>query len=100
MSTTQPSATTSRGRRRVLTGVVVSDKMQKTIVVRVDRRFPHRAYGKIINRSKRYKAHDEQGSARVGDKVEIMECRPLSHDKRFTLARVVVAAVVAEGSAS
>lgn len=90
----------ARPRRRVLSGVVVSDKMQKTIVVRVDRRIPHPMYGKIISRSKRYKAHDESGAAHMGDKVEIRECRPLSHDKRFTLVRVLEAAKVLEGSPS
>lgn len=82
--------TQQRGRRRVLTGIVVSDKMQKTIVVKVDRRVRHERYGKIITISNKYKAHDEKRDAKAGDRVEIIESRPLSRDKRWALRRIVL----------
>ncbi len=69
--------------RRVLTGTVVSDKMNKTVVVRIDRRVMHPLYKKIITRSKKYAAHDETDSLAVGDTVRIRECRPISRNKRF-----------------
>lgn len=70
-------------------GQVVSTKMQKTIVVEVIRRVPHRMYKKIIARRKKFYAHDEQSTARVGDVVRIMESRPLSRLKRWTLVEVI-----------
>ena len=82
-----------RGKRKVLQGVVVSDKMQKTVVVRVDRRFPHPLYKKIIVRSKKYMAHDEHNECRIGDVVEIMETRPLSRHKRWRVVRILRRAV-------
>ncbi|MBT3359653.1 MAG: 30S ribosomal protein S17 [Rhodospirillales bacterium] len=69
--------------RRVLQGVVVSDKMDKTIVVKVERRLMHPLYKKFIRRSKKYAAHDEGNISKVGDVVEIRECRPLSKRKRW-----------------
>ena len=69
--------------RRVMIGTVVSDKMDKTVVVRVDRRVTHPLYKKIITRSKKFAAHDEQNAFRVGDQVRIQECRPLSKTKYF-----------------
>jgi small subunit ribosomal protein S17 len=69
--------------RRVLTGKVVSDKMEKTVVVRIDRRVMHPLYKKIITRSKKYAAHDETDNLSVGDTVRIRECRPISRIKRF-----------------
>ena len=69
--------------RRVLQGTVVSDKSGKTIVVLVERRITHPIYKKIIKRSKRYMAHDENGTLKVGDIVRIQECRPLSKLKRW-----------------
>ena len=69
--------------RRVLTGRVVSDKMDKTVVVEVTRRVKHRKYGKYIKRTNRYKAHDEANTCKVNDIVEIQESRPLSRDKRW-----------------
>ena len=69
--------------RRVMLGTVVSDKADKTVVVRVDRRFMHSLYKKVIRRSKRYTAHDEADAYKVGDVVRIRECRPLSKRKRF-----------------
>ena len=69
--------------RRVLTGQVVSDKMEKTVVVRIDRRVMHPLYKKIITQSKKYAAHDESNAFSVGDMVRIRECRPKSRRKRF-----------------
>ena len=74
---------------RVLVGEVVSDKMEKTIVVKVERTFKHPQYGKVIRRSKKYKVHDEENVAKIGDKVEIAECRPLSKTKHMALSRVI-----------
>jgi small subunit ribosomal protein S17 len=75
--------------RRVLTGTVVSDKMSKTVVVRIDRRVMHPLYKKIITRSKKYAAHDETDSASIGDTVRIRECRPISRNKRFEVIEKV-----------
>ncbi len=69
--------------RRVLQGVVVSDKMDKTVVVKVERKLMHPLYKKFIRRSKKYAAHDEGNISKVGDVVEIRECRPLSKRKRW-----------------
>jgi small subunit ribosomal protein S17 len=79
----------TRGARKVRTGVVVSDKMQKTIVVRIDRRFAHPRYGKMVTRSAKVKAHDEANEAKTGDVVRIMETRPLSKDKRWRVVEIV-----------
>jgi len=73
----------------VRTGTVVSDKMDKTIVVRVETRMPHPLYGKIVRRSKRYTAHDENNQCGVGDLVRIMETRPISRTKRWRLMEIV-----------
>jgi small subunit ribosomal protein S17 len=70
-------------------GQVVSTKMTKTIVVEVSRRVPHPLYKRIVNKRKKFYAHDEEGSAKMGDIVRIIECRPLSHLKRWSLAEVV-----------
>ncbi len=70
-----------------LRGVVVSDKMVDTCVVEVQRYFKHARYGKFIKRHKKYKAHDAGNTAKVGDKVEIVPCAPISKDKRFTLVK-------------
>ncbi|TVL99153.1 MAG: 30S ribosomal protein S17 [Candidatus Brocadia sp. WS118] len=78
-----------RGRRRKVVGMVIGDKMQKTIVVEVTRLIRHAKYGKYIKRSTVYKAHDENKEARVGDKVEIIETRPLSKTKTTKLVRVI-----------
>ncbi len=71
--------------KRILQGVVVSDASDKTIVVRVERRFTHPLYKKVVRRSKKYHAHDEANSAKVGDKVRIQECPPISKNKCWTL---------------
>ena len=78
-----------RGTKRILIGVVVSDKMQKTIVVKVDRRVRHSQYKKFVTHSTKFKAHDEKCDAKVGDRVEIVECRPISRDKRWALRKIV-----------
>ncbi|HTU71097.1 MAG TPA: 30S ribosomal protein S17 [Candidatus Baltobacteraceae bacterium] len=75
--------------RRVKQGRVASDKMDKTIVVVTETRVPHPTYGKIVRKSTRFKAHDEQNQAKIGDIVRIMECRPLSRDKRWRLVEIV-----------
>ena len=69
--------------KRIMQGVVVSDKMEKTIVVNVERKFPHPLYKKFIKRSKRYHVHDEDNQFKMGDVVNIQECRPLSKSKRW-----------------
>ena len=79
-------------RRKTRVGVVVSDKMDKTIVVRITRRVKHPFYGKIINRSDRLKVHDEKNECKMGDTVEVMETRPISKDKRWRLVRITKAA--------
>ncbi|HWT96454.1 MAG TPA: 30S ribosomal protein S17 [Terriglobales bacterium] len=71
--------------KRILQGVVVSDAMDKTVVVRVERRVMHPVYKKFIRRSKKYSAHDETNSVKVGDVVRIQECRPLSKNKSWTV---------------
>lgn len=75
--------------RKRMVGVVVSDKMDKTIVVVVNRLVQHPVYKKYVHRRARFKAHDEQNTARMGDKVEIIQSRPLSRTKRWRLSRVV-----------
>lgn len=77
--------------RRVLTGKIVSDKMEKTVVVRIDRRVMHPLYKKIITKSKKYAAHDESDNLSVGDTVRIRECRPISRIKRFEVIEKVSA---------
>ena len=78
-----------RGRRKVRIGRVVSNKMDKTIVVAVEDFVRHELYNKPVKRTKKFKAHDENNECRIGDRVEIMETRPLSKDKRFRLVEVV-----------
>jgi small subunit ribosomal protein S17 len=72
---------------RTLTGTVVSDKMQKTVVVSVERKFRHAKYGKVIVKHKKYKAHTEDNAYKIGDLVEMQEVRPESADKRFTVIK-------------
>ncbi|MEK6452528.1 30S ribosomal protein S17 [Caldifermentibacillus hisashii] len=83
-----------RNQRKVYTGRVVSDKMDKTITVLVETYKKHPLYGKRVKYSKKFKAHDELNEARVGDIVQIMETRPLSATKRFRLVKVVEKAVI------
>jgi len=83
-----------RGQRKLREGVVVSDKMQKTVVVAVDRQVQHRKYKKFLRARKTYKVHDEKNDCKVGDRVRIEETRPLSRDKRWRLATVLERAKV------
>ena len=83
------AGTPDRNSRKTRTGIVVSDKMQKTVVVAIERRVAHPVYGKMITRTKRLKAHDEQNSAKTGDTVRIVETRPLSKDKRWRVVEIV-----------
>ena len=85
---------TERNQRKVYTGRVVSDKMDKTITVLVETHKKHNLYGKRVKYSKKFKAHDEQNEAQIGDIVRIMETRPLSATKRFRLLEVVEKAVI------
>lgn len=84
----------SRGKRKVFVGVVVSDKMDKTVVVAVDRLVRHPLYKKVVRRTSKFYAHDEFNECRVGDIVEIMETRPLSKLKRWRVVRIVQRAKV------
>jgi small subunit ribosomal protein S17 len=77
------------GRRKRREGVVVSDKMDKTVVVQVERLVRHRKYRKYLKARAKYKAHDEQNRCRIGDRVEIVETRPLSHDKRWAVQAIL-----------
>ncbi|MBN3032759.1 MAG: 30S ribosomal protein S17 [Candidatus Saganbacteria bacterium] len=77
----------AQGKTKIRTGVVVSDKMKKTVVVRVERVFRHPLYNKVLKSAEKFKAHDAAGECKVGDRVEIMECRPLSADKRWRVVR-------------
>ena len=86
---TNQAAATERNARKSRTGLVVSDKMEKTVVVAIERRVPHPVYGKMVTRTKRLKAHDEENSAKVGDTVRIVETRPLSKDKRWRLVEIM-----------
>jgi small subunit ribosomal protein S17 len=86
----QSTPISARGSRRVLMGLVVSNKMQKTIVVKVDRRVLHPMYGKTVTISKNYKVHDEKGEAHTGDRVEIIQTRPISKHKCWALRKVVI----------
>ena len=86
---TNPQQAEARNARKTRTGLVVSDKMEKTVVVAIERRVPHPVYGKMVTRTKRLKAHDEENSAKVGDTVRIVETRPLSKDKRWRLVEIV-----------
>jgi small subunit ribosomal protein S17 len=77
-----------RGHRKVRTGKVTSNKMDKTITVKVTRRFKHRTYKKYVVRDSSFKAHDENNECQIGDTVMIRECRPLSKEKRWRLAEI------------
>lgn len=78
-----------RNDRKVRVGVVVSDKMDKTIVLEVERKTQHPQYKRVIKRTTRFKAHDENNECRVGDKVKVMETRPLSKDKRWRVVEII-----------
>ena len=78
-----------RNYRKTRIGIVVSDKMDKTIVVAIEDSVKHPLYGKVVKRTVKFKAHDEENQCGIGDRVEIMETRPLSRDKRWRLVRIV-----------
>jgi small subunit ribosomal protein S17 len=78
-----------REQRRALVGVVTSNKMEKTVVVEVERVSRHPLYGKVVKTHKKYKAHDENNEARQGDTVQIRECRPISKDKMFFVEQIL-----------
>jgi small subunit ribosomal protein S17 len=88
-STAASTADSKRGFRKVREGLVVSDKMDKTVVVAVEDRVKHPLYGKVLRRTSKLKAHDEQNSAGVGDRVLLMETRPLSATKRWRLVEIL-----------
>ena len=83
------TGTETRGYRKVREGYVVSDKMDKTVVVEVEDRVKHPKYGKVLRRTKKYKAHDGQNACGVGDRVLLMETRPLSATKRWRVAQIL-----------
>lgn len=83
-----------RSLRKVMIGTVVSNKMDKTIVVSVERNVKHPIYGKIVKRTYKLKAHDEENKCQIGDKVKVMETRPLSKDKRWRLVEIIEKAVI------
>ena len=83
------SETIERNARKTRIGLVVSDKMAKTVVVSIERRVQHPVYGKMVRRTKKLKAHDEQNEAKTGDTVRIMETRPLSKDKRWRVVEII-----------
>jgi small subunit ribosomal protein S17 len=87
--TNNVNAAAERNARKTRIGLVVSDKMQKTVVVAIERRVAHPVYGKMITRTTRLKAHDEENSAKTGDTVRITETRPLSKDKRWRVVEIV-----------
>jgi small subunit ribosomal protein S17 len=80
---------TPRGRRKVREGLVVSDKMDKTVVVQIEDRVKHPLYGKVLRRTSKLKAHDEQNACGIGDRVTLMETRPLSATKRWRVVEIV-----------
>lgn len=85
-----------RERRRALVGTVTSDKMEKTVVVTVGRTTRHPLYGKVIKVTKKYKAHNEDNTAKMGDTVRIRECRPISKDKKFFVEEILQRAVIVD----
>jgi small subunit ribosomal protein S17 len=89
MADTNKQNAAERATRKTRVGLVVSDKMQKTVVVAIERRVPHPVYGKMMTRTTRLKAHDEENQAKAGDTVRIMETRPMSKDKRWRLVEIV-----------
>ena len=93
------SSSTERQQRKVRTGVVISDKMDKTVVVEVSRTVLHPVYKKLVRRRKRFMAHDEDNRCRIGDEVMIVETRPLSRHKNWRVQKIVKEAALPGGSA-
>jgi len=89
MSTAKEAMTIERGERKVREGIVVSNKMDKTVVVSVEDRFKHPLYGKVVRRTSKLKAHDEANDCGIGDRVLLMETRPLSATKRWRVVEVL-----------
>jgi small subunit ribosomal protein S17 len=85
----EQGTTEARARRKVREGLVVSDKMEKTVVVEVEDRVKHRLYGKVMRRTSKLQAHDEQNSCGIGDRVLLMETRPLSATKRWRVVEIL-----------
>lgn len=83
-------------RRNVMTGRVVGDKMAKTVIVEVEKRYAHPLYGKVVTKTRRFKAHNENPEAKLGDLVKIIESRPYSREKRFRVSEIVKRGVVVE----
>jgi small subunit ribosomal protein S17 len=83
------AGTTPRGRRKVREGIVVSDKMDKTVVVEIEDRVKHPLYGKVMRRTSKLKAHDENNTCGIGDRVSLMETRPLSATKRWRVVEIL-----------
>ncbi len=90
MAQTNSEESSSRAMRKMREGVVVSNKMDKTAVVKVQRTVRHPLYKKILKRTKKYQVHDQNNETNIGDKVRIMECRPLSRHKRWRLVEVLI----------
>jgi small subunit ribosomal protein S17 len=86
---TNSNSASDRATRKTRVGLVVGDKMQKTVVVAIERRVAHPVYGKMVTRTKKVKAHDEENAAKTGDTVRIAETRPLSKDKRWRVVEIV-----------
>jgi small subunit ribosomal protein S17 len=93
MATQQETTGDTRGSRRTITGIVTSDKMDKTVVVTVVRRVRDRRFHKFVTRRVKYKAHDEKNSCAIGDVVEIVEARPMSKTKRWRILRTITKSV-------
>ena len=89
-----------RGLRKERSGLVVSDRMQKTVVVSIERMVQHPRYKKVLKRRTKVKAHDESNQCHIGDRVLIVECRPLSRDKRWRVSKVVERTRAAQGAAA
>lgn len=79
----------TRGYRKTRIGVVVSDKMDKTVVVAIKTKVRHPLYGKMVNRTRKFKAHDDENACGIGDTIKIMETRPLSKDKRWRMVEII-----------
>ena len=84
-----PNDLVRRGRRKTLTGIVVSDVADKTVIVKVERRIQHPVYKKMVRKSKRFMAHDQENSSGIGDTVKIIESRPISKNKKWRLAEII-----------
>jgi small subunit ribosomal protein S17 len=89
MTTTTESTAAERGRRKTRVGKVVSDRMEKTVVVSIERLVKHETYGRYVRRRSKFKVHDEKNECRIGDTIRFMETRPMSKDKRWRFVEIV-----------